>query len=140
MIISVDVDHPISNKNVLVQVETVDNNAILDLSKHTKTLTLEFNLPICNQTVELRFCCDDLQIVDYPLTITNIVLDNFYQSPSILYRGQPKFDQQFLSFAMQKNMYLDLTVNDSNKLDFTGQLVYKFAWPFYKNLVNLNFK
>jgi hypothetical protein len=137
MIISVDIDYPISNKSVLVQVEIVDNKVLLDLSQSTKTLTLEFDLPICNQTVDLKFCCDDLCIVDHPLTITNIVLDNFYQSPDILYRGRPEYDQQFLLFAVQKNMYLDPTVNDSNRLDFTGQMVYNFAWPFYKNFIKL---
>jgi hypothetical protein len=137
MIISVDVDYPISDKSLLVQIEAVDKKVILDLSQPTKTLALEFDLTICNQTVELKFCCDDLRIFDYPLTIVDIALDNFYRSPGILYRGHPEFDQQFLSFAMQKNMYFDPTISDSNRLDFTGQLVFKFVWPFYKNLFNV---
>lgn len=133
MIISIDFDYLSSNTSLLVQVLTDYTSTTLDLAQDTKTLLLEFDMPIKNQIVNLRFCCNDLRIMHHPLTITNILLDNFYQSVSILYRGHPKFDQTFLTIAKQKNMCLDTTVNDSNRLDFTGELVYKFIWPFYKN-------
>jgi hypothetical protein len=134
MIISMDIDYPVSNKDLLVRVEFPNNNLILNLNHQTKTIDLEFELLICNQFIDVRFICTDICIVNHPLTITNIVLDNFYQSASILHRGRTEFDQQFLSQSEQKNMYLDLAVNDSNRLDFTGQLVYTFVWPFYKNI------
>ena len=134
MIVALDFDYPISPKNLVVKIESPGNNVLLDLSQRTLTLNLEFDLPICNQTINLTFSCNNLCIVEYPLTITNIVLDEFYQSNSIVYRGHPKFDQQFILLADQKNMYLDLTVNDCNRLDFTGQLEYKLNWPFYKNI------
>ena len=133
MIITIEFDYQISPNSLLVQVQYPGNNVVLDLSQDAKTLQLNFELPIQNQNIDLTLCCNNLCIVDYPLTITNIVLDNFYQSNGILYRGRPKFDQQFLLLLEQKNMYLDLAVNDSNRLDFTGQLLYQFVWPFYKN-------
>jgi hypothetical protein len=134
MIISVDVDYPVSNKSLLIEICFPANIVLLDLSQDIKTLLLEFKLPIQKQTIDLKFCCKDLRIVDHPLTITNIVLDDFYQSDSILYRGCPEFDQQFLLLSDQKKIYLDFDVSDSNRLDFTGNLVYKFIWPFYKNV------
>jgi hypothetical protein len=134
MIISIDVDYSDSSKNILVEVCVANSSVTLDLKQQTKTLLLDFDLLICNQVIDLKFFCNDLCIVNHPVTITNITLDNFYQGPKILYQGCPKFDQQFLSFALQKNMYLDPTVNDSNRLDFTGELTYQFIWPFYKNV------
>jgi len=136
MIISVDIDYPVSEKELLVQMEFPNTNLIIDLNRCEKTIDLEFELPLCNQTIDIKFSCNDIGIVDHPLTITNIVLDKFYQSASILYQGRPKFDQQFLSLAKQKKMKLDPDVVDSNRLDFTGQLVYTFVWPFYKNIFN----
>lgn len=134
MIISVDIDYTISNKDLLVQVEFPNTNLIINLNRCIKTIDLEFELPVCNQTIDMTFSCNDLCIVDHPLTITNIVLDKFYQSATILYHGRSKFDQQFLSLAKQKKMKLDSNISNANRLDFTGQLVYTFVWPFYKNI------
>ena len=135
MIITIGINYPISSKNLLVKIESPANEVVLDLSQPLSTVELEFDLPIQNQVIDLKFCCDDLDIINHPVTVTNITLDNFYQyNSALVYRGIPEFDQQFLLLAEQKNMFLDPTVNDSNRLDFTGKLVYKFVWPFYKNL------
>ena len=134
MIISVDFEYLLSTTSLLVSVVAPNNNILLDLSKTTKTITLNFELPLCNQLVDLKFCCKDIRIVNHPLTINNIVLDNFYQFDGILYRGKPSFDQKFLSLAKKRNMHIDPTASDSNRLDFTGELVYTFRWPFYKNV------
>jgi hypothetical protein len=134
MIVALDFDYQISPKSLLVKIEFPGNHVVLDLNQQVPTVYLEFDLPICNQTINLTFSCNNLCIVDYPLTIANIVLDEFYQSNGIVYQGHPKFDQQFMLLADQKSMYLDHTVNDCNRLDFTGQLEYKFDWPFYKNI------
>jgi hypothetical protein len=134
MIVSVGIDYPVSHENLFVTVQFPNNTLIINLAQHVKIINLEFELPVRNHTFDIKFCCNDICIVDNPMTITDIVLDNFYQFDKLLYRGCPKFDQQFLSLAAQKNMYIDTTVNDSNRLDFTGQLVYNFVWPFYKNI------
>ena len=134
MIISIELDYPISKEPVLVEIKSSGISLEADLSLPPKKLHLELDLPIRNQTIELIFCCDDLRIMRHPVTITNIVLDRFYQSPSILHRGCIEFDQKFLSLAEENNMHLDHLVTDSNRLDFTGKLVYKFVWPFYKNI------
>lgn len=125
MIISVEFDYPACDKSLLVEIQSPNNSVTVDLGQLTKKLSLEFDLPICNQTVDLRFCCSDINIVNYPLTVTNIVLDCFYQSASILYKGIPKFDNRTGQ---------DLVPAHCNRLDFTGQLVYTFIWPFYKNI------
>jgi hypothetical protein len=136
MIISMDIDYAVSNKDLLVQVEFPNTDLIINLNRCIKKIDLEFELPVCNQTIDITFSCNDLCIVDHPLTITNIVLDKFYQSVSILYRGKSKFNQQFLLLAERKKIKLDSNITDTNRLDFTGQLIYTFVWPFYKNTFN----
>ena len=134
MIISVGIDYPICDKSLLVEIQSPGNNITIDLSQMTKKVSLEFDLPICNQTVDLGFCCSDINIVNYPLTVTNIVLDCFYQSAGILYKGIPKFDNQFIELIKNTGRDLEPAPEHCNKLDFTGQLVYTFIWPFYKNI------
>ena len=134
MIISIGIDYPVSSKDLFVEVQFPNNTSIINLAQSTKIINLEFESPVRNHTFDIKFCCNNISIVDHPMTITNVVLDNFYQADKLLYRGCPKFDQQFLLLAAQKNMFIDTTVNDSNRLDFTGQLVYNFVWPFYKNI------
>jgi hypothetical protein len=134
MIISIDTSHTIATKSLLVEIQYPGNSLLLDLSRESAKINLEFDLPICNQEIEIKFCCNDLRIVDYPLTIDNIVLDDFYQYNNLVYRGRPAFDQSFLLLSQRKNMFIDVNVNDSNRLDFTGHLIYSFKWPFFKNL------
>ena len=134
MIIVIEFDYQTSPKSLLVEVQSPGNNVLLDLSQDIKTLRLNFELLIQNQNIDLKLSCNDLCIVDYPLTITNIVLDNFYQSKSILHRGKPNFSQEFVDYANKNQIFLDYNVNDSNRLDFTGQLAYQYKWPFYKNI------
>jgi hypothetical protein len=134
MIINFEFEHNISSKDLLVQVQISSELIELNLAHQIKPLRVEFELPLHNQTVTVTFLCNDPHIVNFPLLITNIVLDDFYKSKNILHKGTPVFDQRFLELAKQKNIYLDPTVNDSNRLDFTGKLVYQYTWPFYKNL------
>jgi len=134
MIISIDLDYPISSEPLLVEIKSSGIRIEADLSQFPKKIHLEPDLPICNQTVNLILCCDDIRIMQHPVTITDIVLDGFYRSPGILHRGHTEFNQQFLLLAAKQNMYLDLETSDSNRLDFTGNLVYEFVWPFYKNI------
>jgi hypothetical protein len=134
MIIDIEFSYSPSQKSLFVEIAVADCVKKIDLNRSVSTLSLNFELPICNQTVDLTFKCFDLQIINHPLTITNIVLDEFYCSDRLVYRGQPNFNQEFLKLANKKNMYLDLSVNDSNRLDFTGTLLYQFDWPFYKNI------
>lgn len=134
MIIELEFDYPVSRKSLLIEITVANCKKKLDLRESVKNLSFDFVLPIRNQTLDLCFHCDDSGIVYHPLTITSIVLDQFYNSDRLLYRGKPNFDETFLSLAAEKNMYLDTSVNDSNRLDFTGTLMYQFEWPFYKNI------
>ena len=134
MIISVELDYLISKKSLQVEVCVPGTNIILDLSQPTKKIDMIFSLPLQPQQIDMTFSCSNIDIVHHPVTISNIVLDNFYSFSNIVYKGQPQFDQQFLALASEKNIYLDHNITDSNRLDFTGTLVYQFMWPFYKNL------
>lgn len=134
MNIELELDYTPSSSSLLVYISCADILEIVDLNKKVKTLKFNFDLPICNQVVILKLYCKNLDIVKHPITVSNIILDDFYQGPKILYRGCPNYDQQFFLHAEQNHMYLDPTVTDASRLDFTGTLCYKFDWPFYKNI------
>lgn len=134
MNVSFEVEHIKSDQPLLVTVACANNIQTLDLCQPNKSIVYDFDLPLENQLVNIKFVCNNINIVNFPLTITNVVLDHFYKSDGILYRGRPEFSQEFLDYANKHQILLDQTVNDSNRLDFTGQLVYQFKWPFYKNI------
>jgi len=134
MNVSFEVEHAKSDQPLLVTVVCANNIQTLDLSQSNKSIVYDFNLPLEHQLVDIRFVCDNISIVNFPLTITNVVLDHFYKSDGILYKGRPEFSQEFLDYANKHQIRLDQTVNDSNRLDFTGHLVYQYQWPFYKNI------
>jgi hypothetical protein len=134
MNIAIEFDYLVSQSSLPVNVTWPTGNTTLNLNQFTPKLEFDFALPIQNQTVELVFSCKNLNIVNHPLTITNITLDDFYSLPKILYSGVPIFDQMFLLYAKKKNIVIDQTVADVNRLDFTGTLTYQFVWPFYKNV------
>ena len=134
MIIDIEFSHNICDTPLLVAVAWPGGQTTLNLNELLPKLTINLDLPCCDQTVELLLQCADIKIVDYPLTITNITLDNFYSLPKILHSGSPTFDDYFISYAKMNNFFIDSSVNDVNRLDFTGVLTYKFLWPFYKNV------
>ena len=127
-------EHQLSNQPLTVEVTFPGNVLVLDLSQPNSNLKLEFDLPVQNQKITLKFGCRDIRIAKFPLTIAHAKLDDFYSSDGIIHSGAPNFDQNFLEYANHNKMYIDTTVTDSNRLDFTGQLVYQFVWPFYKNI------
>jgi hypothetical protein len=136
MIIKFEFDHSVSQKPLLVTALSEAHNITMDLQCHHTKLIMEFDLPIRPQIIKVIFACDNIAISRCPLTITNIVLDNFYSSDKILYSGVSFFDQQFLQYADSNQMLIDQSVADVNCLNFTGQLVYQFRWPFYQNLMS----
>jgi hypothetical protein len=86
------------------------------------------------QKLKLSFATINHSIVDYPLTITRIVLDDFYSIDKILYSGHSKFNDDFLIYSKSKQIMLEENICDTNCVDFTGKLEYYFDWPFYKNV------
>jgi hypothetical protein len=134
MNICIEFEHSVSNDPLLIEVAWPEGHTTLNLQQEISTLHLNFDLPIKNQTVELMFSCNNLDIINHPLTITNIVLDEFFSFSKILYSGIPIFDQLFIQHAEKNNMFIDTSVVDCNRIDFTGKLCYQFSWPFYKNV------
>jgi len=134
MKIEFKIDYRCCANPILVTVTNPHNDVVLDLSQCKKTLMLDMTLPIQKQIIQVTFNCDDITIVDHPVTINDILLDDFYRFDRVLYSGTPEFDQKFLDYASSRQMSLDPAVNDSNRLDFTGRLIYKFVWPFYHNI------
>jgi hypothetical protein len=134
MNIDIDLDYKTCQSSLLVEVEWPGGGRTLDLNHAESKLCIELDLPIKNQIIKLTFCCNDLDIVNHPMTVTNIVLDDFYSLPKILYSGVPTFDSMFLTYIKNNDILIDTKLTDINRLDFTGKLTYQFAWPFYKNV------
>jgi hypothetical protein len=108
----------------------------IDLSTDNCHLDLLFDVPVKEFVeLELLLTTSSEKIKYHPLTIKKIILDNFYQIKSITYRGKPLFSNEHLDYAASNKMFLDLSVNDSNRLDFTGILHFKFKWPFFREIV-----
>jgi hypothetical protein len=94
-----------------------------------------FNLLNFNeQVVVADISTNNNSIIHNPLIINTIELDNFYSQGKITYSAKQNFNTEFLNYADKNDIFLDLTTNDNNCLNFTGSLVYKFVWPFFKNV------
>lgn len=133
MNIKFEFDYPTSDCSLLVDVDSSETHATLDLQYQIPKLTVDLDLPIQNQIIEIKFVCNDIKITKHPLTITNITLDDYYSLSKILHSGIANFDQQFFEYAQKNKMYIDPSAT-GNRLDFTGHLAYQFRWPFYKNV------
>lgn len=140
MIISFDFEHPVSTTSLLIDVcLTSDNNVLfkntINLSDPLTHLSISVDIiKVVPQKLKLSFSTNDHKIINHPLTITNVLLDEFYSSDKILYAGNPNFDNNFLTYAKQHQIFLEENIKDANRLDFTGELIYYFEWPFYKNI------
>lgn len=136
MNISVEFEYHQCNHPVLVQISVIDQTHTLDLQSGQKTISIDFDLdnPTVNQNVTMIIGCKNPAIVQTPLTVTRVLLDNFYHRDQFSYRGRPKFSLEFLKEAQCRGQYLDTTVTDSNRLDFMGELHVVFAWPFWRNM------
>jgi hypothetical protein len=133
-------DHPVSTTPLLIDVCLTNNNRILfkdtlNLNKPNYHLSILFDIAkIEPQKLKLSFLNNDHNIINHPLIITNILLDNFYSLDKILYSGHSKFDNNFLTYAKQNQIVLEENICDTNQINFTGELTYYFEWPFYKNI------
>ena len=135
-----DFEHSVSTTPLLIDVCLTGNNGVLfkdtiNLNKPNTCLSILFNITkIEPQKLKLSFLTNDHNIIDHPLIITNILLDDFYSLDKILYSGHPTFDNNFLTYAKQNQIVLEENICDTNQLNFTGELAYYFEWPFYKNI------
>lgn len=141
MVIKFFLDHDCSKDPLFVDISVMSMgaclfNQTLDLSKKYSVLDINFNLAEFNyQKLTILFSTDNFNILQYPLTISNIILDNFYFSKSITHSASRNFNQKFLDYSKKENIYLDTSTNDDNCLNFTGSLVYTVKWPFFKNII-----
>lgn len=121
-------------KSVLMHNHTVLSEMPINLNKDLKFVEINFSLTDQDfKDLTLEISTSDFNIVKHPIEIEKIILDDFYQIPSLTYRGRPFFCKKFLDYASAKNIYLDKSVT-CNRLDFTGKLVYNFKWPFFREL------
>jgi hypothetical protein len=140
MIISFNFEHSVSTTPLLIDVCLTSDHKVLfkntiNLSNPLTHLPISFDITeAVPQKLKLAFLTNDHNIINHPLTITNILLDDFYSLDKILYAGNSKFDNNFLTYAKQHQIFLEENICDTNKLDFTGELIYYFEWPFYKNV------
>lgn len=126
----------IVNFSVTDQSETLLVTRSMSLKNALNSIKLCFELSKFNvQNIRLSVSTEDLSIVDYPVEIKNIVLDDFYSIPGMVYHGTNHYDSLFLSYAKKNQIYLDPLVRDNNLLNFTGTLRYNFVWPFFKNII-----
>ena len=135
-----DFEHSVSTTPLLIDVCLTSDNKVLfknaiNLSNPLTHLPILFDITeVVPQKLKLSFSTIDHNIINHPLIITNILLDNFYSLDKILYSGHSNFDNNFLTYAKQHQMFLEENICDTNQLDFTGELIYYFEWPFYKNI------
>jgi hypothetical protein len=140
MIISVNFEHPVSITPLLIDVCLTSDHKVLfkntiNLSNPLTDLSILFDIEkVMPQKLKLSFLTNDHNIINHPLTITNVLLDDFYSLDKILYAGNANFDNNFLTYAKQHQIFLEENICDTNRLDFTGELIYYFEWPFYKNV------
>lgn len=134
MNVKFEFDHNCSKQPLLVNVDYHGHTTCLNLQNSPEPIIITLDLPVQNQLIDFYFSCQDTAIRLCPLTVTNVILDDFYVGDKLVYRGVPKFDSLHLDYAKKYKLYLDPAVADCNRLDFTGQLHYQFVWPFYKNL------
>lgn len=134
MIITVQFDYQQCNKSLPVDITAFGQTFVLDLADSKRSITITADAPMVNQLVGVDITCHDSRIINFPLTVTNIILDDFYQGPKLVFKGRQLYDQNFFASAEKQDIYLDPHVNDSNCLNFTGCLAYQFSWPFWKNI------
>jgi hypothetical protein len=97
----------------------------------------EINFQLKNfefKMLTLEFFTRDCYIINNPLEIENVILDDFYQIKNLTYRGVLCFSKEHHDYITLKNIKVNPDVSDSNRLDFTGKLVYQFKWPFFREL------
>lgn len=142
MKIEIVVEHTTSPDSLIVNTVVVDQTGQvlvqkdLDLSLPCRNIQLEFELNHYdqNQIIDIEMITDSLTIQQYPLILKKITLDEFFDHPSLVYRGRPIYSADFLEMALQQGWCPDPAVEDSNRLDFSGRLVLRYQWPFYRNV------
>lgn len=141
MIIEFEIDYQLStcclpvSVTATIQDHTCIYNNSFDLSQPRNQINIVTDqLTLLPHTVTVVIATDDIEIVNTPLEIKNITLDQHFSTKQILHSGHAEYSQQFLQYARDKNFYLDQNIVDTNRLDFTGELIYKFKWPFYQNV------
>lgn len=136
--INLDYDFPESDLEIdfilITSVGTTTKKINLKQKIQIVDIDFEVNDKV-NQTFTLSLKTDNPQIIKHPVHVTKIILDNFYQRLKFAHSGQPVFDQSFLEYADKNKIYLDHSVTDSNRLDFTGNLDFCFQWPCWRNLL-----
>lgn len=145
MIIELAVSHDPSANELPVRICVVDQQGLtltertIDLSQQHCNISLEFDLQDCdqNQVIDLELATSCLDIQQFPLTLEKITLDEFFNSRSLIYRGRPVYDPAFVEMALWQGWHPDATVVDSNRLDFAGQLILRYQWPFYRNVFTI---
>ena len=140
MNLSCKFEHLTSPEPLIIDVQLSNANQILfehrlNLNKSCTDLLIDFSLKnLTPQKLKLSFATTNHSIVDHPLTITKIVLDDFHSIGKILYSGHSKFDDNFLIYAKSNQIMLEENICDTNCINFTGKIEYYFDWPFYKNV------
>lgn len=137
------IDYPCSQKKLPVNIilQDADHNILqqtqIDLqTKHT-IVELLFDFPPTKYTnLTISFSTTELDIIHSPIVVKSIELDNFYSLSSITHSARREFTEEFLTYAKEKNIYLDLSTVNDNCLSFVGKLIYMFKWPFYRNIVH----
>lgn len=137
MKIDVDITHAQADKSLLVEFAVPGHSRTIDLALPNQRVELDLTLADLtrNQHVDLVLRTDNLAIVQFPVLIESITLDSFYQRSKFGCQGRPEYKEEFLEHASAVGLHIDTTVADCDRLDFAGELVYTFKWPFWRNLL-----
>lgn len=89
--------------------------------------------PEYHRTYNIEVCCNNLNIINNPITITKIIFDDFWikENNSIAF-GVNQYSPEYLEYAGLNNLDVDLSVTDNNVLFFMGKLIFSFRHPIFK--------
>ena len=90
-------------------------------------INLNADMPM-NQPIEIRLSTQDHNIIQHPLTITSLVLDNFYMLKTLAFKGSNNYDASFVDHCKKSGIRVDAQ-SDNNCLFFTGSLSYYISRP-----------
>lgn len=86
---------------------------VLDTSLNQRVINISFNKPLSASIIGLDFQCTDQIISEYPITISEIILDDFYNHKKLTYTKIDNGDY-------------------NNTIYNTQKLTYNFKWPFFR--------
>jgi hypothetical protein len=110
------------------------NGAAYQIKKQSTSVRLEY-IPEFNKTYTLSIISTDFKILEYPITIIELIFDDFWSlTGNRVSRGSNIYDDSYIKYASDNNINISHEVHDNCILFFTGRLDFTFTHPIYETL------